>query len=159
MSSTNWDNIGITWSAEPVMRQHGDHATDRRTIGNAQIPVLSDLGKFRENVQSADEILLGIWDGTSARVQAQDVCRKMLEKGASVDTMREAVWNRILGVRTRVTVPKSYPLPDGKRYTGNDLAEYRKLYREAQIVTALAMGATVELADKIGDAASEHLTF
>lgn len=159
MSSTNWDNIGITWSAEPVMRQHGDHATDRRTIGNAQIPVLLDLAKFRENVQNADEILLGIWDGTSARVQAQDVCRKMLEKSASVETMREAVWNRILGVRIRVNVPKSYPLPDGKRYTGNDLTEYRKLYGAAQHALALQMGATVELADRIAEAATINLTF
>lgn len=133
MTARNWETLGIEWSEEPVQKQHGDHATDRSIIGQAQIPVLKNLSAFRENVPNADAILLGIWDGTSARVQAQDVSRRMLAKGAKTDDLREAIWNRLLGIRQRVAAPKTHPLPGGTRYEGDNLVEYRQQYAAALV--------------------------
>lgn len=157
--ATNWDEMGITWSVEPVKRQHGGHATDRAVLGDAQIPVLTDLDAFRYNVPEADKILLGVWDGTSVRVQAQDVSRRMLERGHGPDEIRAAVWNRVLGVRSAVRAPRTYPLPGGKRYEGNNLLEYREAFKAAAVAMALSMGATHELAERIGTAQSETVTF
>lgn len=132
-----WAAIGIEWSEETVKRQHGDHATDRVQLkGLAQIPVLKDVAAFRANVPGADEILLGIWDRTSVRVQAQDVCRRGLEKQMTRDALREAVWNRLIGVRRKMASgPKPIPLPGGKTYVGTDVVEFRQAYVAALVDT------------------------
>lgn len=149
MTARNWETLGIEWSAEDVQKQHGDHATDRSIIGKAQIPVLKDMAAFRANVPDADAILLGIWDGTSARVQAQDVSRRMLAKGATEDVLREAIWNRLLGIRQRTAVAKTFPLPGGKRYEGLNLVEYRQQYTAALVDQGVQSDLALTIANTI----------
>lgn len=149
MTARNWETLGIEWSEEPVQKQHGDHATDRSVIGQAQIPVLKDLAAFRANVPEADNILLGIWDGTSARVQAQDVSRRMLAKGATTEVLRDAIWNRLLGIRQRVAVVKTHPLPGNTRYEGDNLVEYRQQYAAALVDQGVQADLSLTIASTI----------
>ena len=131
---SKWDEMGIAWVTESVKKQFGAHATDRRELPHgAEMPLILDLGLFRENVPNADAILCGIWDGTSARVQAQDVARHNLPKGIHGEALREAVWNRLIGSRVRGPVVKTYPVPGGTRYTGSDLAEYQRMVAAALV--------------------------
>jgi hypothetical protein len=138
MSATerNWEEMGISWSEEDVSRQQGPHATDRRVIGKAQIPVVGDLGKFRAHF--GDEVVLGILDGTSIRVQAQDVSRTGIAKGLKVGEIRERMYLRLKGIRNRPlagetkTVVK-YPLPGGAFYTGSNVTEYQQQYVAALV--------------------------
>ena len=129
--SRNWEELGISWETETVRHQAGDHATDKVTLGEAQIAVVVDLDLFKAAV--GPETILKIMDGTSIRVMAQDVGRRMLKAGSkNVEAMREAVYNRILGQRNaggvRVKEVKVYPLPGGEKYTGTDLVEYQQAY-------------------------------
>ncbi|MGH7883414.1 MAG: hypothetical protein ACREN8_11025 [Candidatus Dormibacteraceae bacterium] len=131
----NWDDIGIEWEVEDVSKQHGDHATDRVIIGKAQMPITTDLAKFQAHF--GDACILGIMDGTSVRVMAQDVNRRMLQKGCKAPEIREAIYNRLKGVRnagTRTVTVKTvkvYSLPNGTTYDGTDLVEYQQLYVSA----------------------------
>lgn len=134
----NWADLGIEWSEEQVRRQNGDNASDKAALrGTAQIPVVKDLDKFVAHFGA--NCVLGIMDGTSVRVMAQDVNRRLLAKGADAESIREAVYNRLKGVRnaTIATVRevKVYMLPDGTQYKGSDLTEYK----------AAAMAALVDL--------------
>lgn len=151
MTTHNWENYGIRWDSEDVCRRADRNGASKVVIGQAQIPVLTNLEKFRANVTDADAILRGIWDGTSVRVQAQDVARHALDKGKKdADTMRELVWNRIIGIRTRTVSVKSYALP-GKteRYTGTNLMEYRQAYAAALVDGGVDAAMSTALASTI----------
>ncbi len=126
---------GITWNAEPVSKQHGDHATDRVIIGDAQIAIVTDLDAFTQEFGSA--CVLGIMDGTSVRVMCQDVSRRMLAKNAKPDEIRAAIINRLRGIRNAgartTTVKTVYTLPNGTTYDGTNITEYRQLYVAALV--------------------------
>jgi hypothetical protein len=145
--SHNWDDYGITWSEETVKRQNGDNATDKAAIrGTAQIPVVNDLDKFVAHFGAS--VVLGIMDGTSIRVMAQDVNRRMLAKGSNVEAIREAVYNRLRGVRNAgvptVKTVKVYILPGGAEWKGTDLTEYKA----ATIAALVDLGVPVETAQQ-----------
>lgn len=150
MSATerNWEDMGISWSEEDVSRQQGPHATDRVVIGKAQIPVVSDLDKFRTHF--GDSVVLGILDGTSIRVQAQDVSRTGIAKGLKVSEIRERMYLRLKGIRNRplageVKTVVKYPLPGGAFYTGTDLVEYQQQY----VAALVDLGTPAEVARTI----------
>jgi hypothetical protein len=141
MSATrDWTAIGIEWNAEKVSKQQGDHATDRVVItGDAQMPVVQDLDKFR--AEFGDGAILGIFNGTSIRVMAQDVNRRLLTAGKDAETIKEAIYNRLKGVRNAatatvrtVTVTVTVrDLPDGTTYDGIDFVEYQQAYLAALV--------------------------
>lgn len=144
-ATRNWDDLGIEWSEESVAKQSGPNATSRVAFAKmAQIPTVKDLGKLREHV--SDEIILSWVNGTSARVQAQDVNRRELAKGTGVVEIRELVWARLTAVRVRGTgkapVAPVHNYPDGTTYTGTDEVEYRSTlmakYVDAGVEPALA---------------------
>lgn len=133
----DWSSRGISWVEEDVSKQHGDHATDRVVIGKAVIPVVSDLTLFVAEYSEA--CVLGIMDGTSIRVMAQDVNRSGIAKKLSTDEIKSRIDARLRGIRNRpvggVTVVevKIYMLPNGQRFTGTTVTEYQAEYMAALI--------------------------
>jgi len=145
---TEWATIGIEWELSPVREEisKGQY----RELGNAHIPRVTDLATFRANVPEADAIILATLNSgrNSWRVQAQDVCRRALEKGvkAPAEEFQTAVWNRIKGLRNSpVASPKAHTLPNGDKYVGTDIAAYRAEYSKAMEL----MGAPADLAAAI----------
>ena len=140
---------GIEWVEETVQKQHGDHATDRAVLnGKAQIPVVRDLTAFVAEFSEA--AVLGSLDGTSIRVMAQDVNRRLLAKGEKPDTIRAAIINRLRGIRNAgsrgAKVVTKYALPDGTFYTGSDLVEYQQAY----VAALVDLGTPADVARQIG---------
>lgn len=136
MESINWADRGISWTQEDVSKQHGDHATDRVVIGQAQIPVVNDLDKFRK--EYGDACVLGILDGTSIRVMAQDVNRSGLTKGLKAEEIRQRIDARLRGIRNRPLAGATktvvvYMLPNGQRYNGTSLVEFQQAYLAALV--------------------------
>ncbi len=134
-TNIDWSARGISWSEEIVREQPGEHATDRRTLGTAQICVVTDLPKF--TAEYGEACVLSIMDGTSVRVMSQDVSRTGLRKRLSADDIRARVDARLRGMRNRptastVTVTR-YPLPGGTFYIGTDVTEYRAAYTAALV--------------------------
>ena len=132
----DWNSIGIDWTQEPVSKQAGDHATDRKVIGDAEMPIVKDLTAFI--AEFGEDCVLGIMDGTSLRVMAQDVNRRLIPKGDKGETIREAIYNRLRGVRNAsrggvVKEVKVYTLPDGTVYKGTDVTEYQQAYMAALV--------------------------
>lgn len=155
MNARDWNALGIEWIQEPVSKQAGDHATDRQVIGNAEMPIVKDLTKFIEGF--GEGVVLGIMDGTSLRVMAQDVNRRLLPKGDRGEVIREAIYNRLRGVRntgtrTPVTVTvKVYSLPpmsDGtpQTYKGTDLIEYQQAYLAALVDNGIEVAVAQQIA-------------
>lgn len=148
--SRNWEELGIEWIEETVSKQAGDHATDRAVIGKAQMPIVRDLPKFVGHF--GDGCVLGIMDGTSVRVMAQDVNRRGIQKGMKPEAIREAIYNRLIGVRNapRATVRtvevKIHNLPNGTTYSGTDLVEYRQLYLSALVDAGVAVSVAQQIA-------------
>lgn len=133
-------HYGLVWSTESVNREpDGNGSTKIEATADAQILAIADLDRFRANFPNADEILLGIANGTSLRVTAQDVNRRNPKKDRT--WRRTAVVNRLqgirnAGVRTVVTkvvekIVKVATLPNGETYTGSDEIEYQQLYLAA----------------------------
>jgi hypothetical protein len=150
MENRNWEEIGISWIMEDVSKQAGDHATDRVIIGKAEMPVVEDLEKFVSHFGAS--CVLGILDGTSVRVMAQDVNRRMLQKGGKGEAIREAIYNRLAGVRnagTRTVTVKTvivHALPDGTTYAGTDLVEYQQLYVGALVSAGVDNATAIAIA-------------
>lgn len=147
----NWAERGITWSLEDVSKQHGDHATDRQVMSQkAQIPVVTDLEKFV--AEYGFGCVLGIMDGTSIRVMAQDVNRSGIAKGLKAAEIQSRIDARLRGIRNRpvggavVKEVKVYMLPNGQRYTGTDLAEYQSLYTAALVDAGIDASVALTLA-------------
>jgi hypothetical protein len=135
MSTIDWAARGIVWMEEEVSEQAGDHATDRRVLGKAQMPVVKDLSAFV--AEYGEAAVLGSLDGTSIRVMAQDVNRTGLRKRLSSDDIRLRIDGRLRGIRTRgVATPKEvkvYPLPGGQEYKGTNEVEYQQAYIAALV--------------------------
>lgn len=134
-NSIDWTSRGIIWVEEPVSEQAGDHATDRRVLGNAQMPVVKDLSAFV--AEYGEAAVLGSLDGTSIRVMAQDVNRTGLRKRLGADEIRLRIDGRLRGIRSRsvasVKEVTKYPLPGGTFYTGTDNTEYQASYMAALV--------------------------
>lgn len=136
MSNINWADRGISWSQEDVSKQHGDHATDRVVIGKAQIPVVTDLAKF--TAEYGEACVLGILDGTSLRVMAQDVNRSGLAKQLKAEEIQQRIDARLRGIRNRPLAGATktvvvYMLPNGERYNGTSLVEFQQAYLSALV--------------------------
>lgn len=137
MTSINWADRGINWATEDVSKQYGDHASDKQVIGKAQIPVVVDLELFR--AEYGDACVLGILDGTSIRVMAQDVNRTGIAKGMRAEEIRQRIDARLRGIRNRpvgsvVVVTKLvYMLPNGEKFTGATLVEFQAEYMAALV--------------------------
>ena len=132
----DWALRGISWVTEDVSKQHGDHATDRVVLGKAQIPVVADLDAFRK--EYGDSCILGILDGTSIRVMAQDVNRSGLAKKLPADEIKQRIDARLRGVRNRslggvVKEVAVYLLPNGEKWTGTDETAYQAEYMAALV--------------------------
>lgn len=132
----DWTARGISWAEEDVSKQHGDHATDRVVIGKAQIPVVQDLAKF--TAEYGEPCVLGILDGTSIRVMAQDVNRSGLAKGLKVEEIRQRIDARLRGVRNRPLAGPTktvlvYMLPNGEKFAGTTLVEFQQQYLAALV--------------------------
>lgn len=134
-NNIDWAARGIKWIEEVVSEQAGSHATDRRELGKAQMPVVTDLQLFVK--EYGEQCVLGSLDGTSIRVMAQDVNRSGLRKGVSADEIKSRIDARLRGVRSRTFATTKevikYPLPGGKFYSGTDLAEYQAEYTAALV--------------------------
>lgn len=143
----DWASYGIAWVQEPVSKQMGDHATDKRIIGTAEMPIVEDLTKFVAHF--GESVVLGIMDGTSVRVMAQDVNRRLIQKGQKGEAIRDAIYNRLMGTRNAsrgsVTVTV-YKLPDGTEYKGTNEVEYQQAYTAALV----DMGTPADIAMQIG---------
>lgn len=135
MTEINWEERGIVWIEEEVSEQAGDHATDRRTLGKAQIPVVKGLEAFVK--EYGEGAVLGSLDGTSIRVMAQDVNRTGLRKRLSKDEIRLRIDGRLRGIRARgvpsVKEVAVYVLPNGERFTGTSETDYQAAYMAALV--------------------------
>jgi len=135
--SRNDSEMGITWSMEDVSERISTNASDKRTLGQCPILIPTDLEKFR--AEFGDEVILGIFNGTSIRVMCQDVGRRGLKNRDSVEKMKEACINRLRGVRNsraatvKTVEVKVYTLPNGETYKGTNLEEYQGLYMAALV--------------------------
>lgn len=155
--SRNWNEMGLAWATENVSENVSTtNSSQKRVVGQAQIAIVEDLDKFRAHF--TDAVMLGIFDGTSVRVTSQNVCRPMLNKGKpSVDDLREAVYNRLKGIRVSVrSVTKSYVvvimLPNGETYEGESEEGFQRAYVEA----AVDMGITTEIPELLVKASTVY---
>lgn len=130
----NWADYGIAWLEEEVAKRT-DGNTKVIINGAAQIPQVIDVQKALDHF--GNEAIAGALNGTSWRVAAQDVNRRMLPGKPSVDVLRQAVYNRLLGIRNAASVVtktvKVYTLPNGTSYTGSDLLEYQQAFIAAMV--------------------------
>lgn len=146
----DWAARGITWAEEPVSKVFGENnQSDKRVIGNAQIPVVVDLELFRK--EYGDACVLGILDGTSIRVMAQDVNRSGIAKGLNTEQLRERVDARLRGVRNRPLGGTTkevlvYLLPNNTKFTGSSLVEYQAQYGAALIDAGVDSAVAMTLA-------------
>lgn len=145
-----WADRGITWAAgEEVSKRYGPNDSDKRVLGTAQIPVVTDLDKFRKAY--GDACVLGIMDGTSLRVMAQDVNRSGLVKGLSAEEIRSRIHLRLKGIRNssvatvKTVTVKVYALPGGGQYAGTDLVEYQQAY----VAALVDLGTPAEVATTV----------
>jgi hypothetical protein len=155
-------HYGLVWLVETVNTEPDDTGSVKVIASdNAQILSIADYDNFTANFPRAKDILLGIANGTSLRVMAQDVNRRNPKK--SVEERRTAIVNRLAGVRNAgartvvtkivekiVTVRKA-PLPGGTFYEGENEVEYRAAYIAALVdqgvpaATATTIANTVNL--------------
>lgn len=143
---------GIVWTSEEVSEQHGEHATDRVVVcSDAQIPNVSDLGKFR--AAFGDAPVLSAINGTSIRVTAQRINRKHAKRSAT--ERREMILNAIKGLRNAATattvVVYRFPRMDGEglvEYSGNSEAELVAALVDAEWPAEMAMKAARSILTK-----------
>jgi len=148
----DWNSYGITWLSENVSKTEG--STKVQLNGTAQIPSVTDLDKVIDHF--GVECVTGSLNGTSWRVMAQDVCRRMLKVGKhDVDEMQEAVYNRLRGVRnaavggTKTIEVKVYALPNGASYSGTSLIEYQQAFVAAMFDCGVANDVAIAMAQKL----------
>lgn len=134
MSAQNFDaaEMGITWESSPVSKRIGPNNSDiREWRADAQVPVVTDLDKARAFF--GDSVVLFGINGTSWRVQAQDVARR-LPANTPVVELQKAVIARLQGMRTRTTTVREivrYPRLDNPavlvEMTGNAASDLAAL--------------------------------
>lgn len=146
----DWAALGIEWETESVSKQFGDHATDRKVVGNAQLPRIIDLDKARA---AGISILAWINSSNSMRVRAQAIARAT--KDRTPEVLREAVFAALLSSRARAaagvrveTIIKR-PMPDGTMYDGDDEVEFRQLYAAALIDQGVEASVALSIANSI----------
>lgn len=133
---------GMVWNTETVNTAPGGNGANKTiATSDAQILSIVDIEKFRASYPHADDVLLGIANGTSLRVMAQDVNRR--NPKLSAEKRRELILNRLAGVRnagvrTVVTVEKIVTktvraLPNGTTYDGDNETEFRAAYMAAMV--------------------------
>lgn len=148
----DWTTRGISWVAEDVSKQHGAHATDRVIIGKAQIPQVVDLDMFRK--EYGDACILGILDGTSIRVMAQDVSRSGIAKKFTPDEIRSRIDARLRGIRNRTAASvvvkevRVHTLPNGVAFTGTTEVEFQQEYAAALIDAGVPSDVALTLAQQ-----------
>lgn len=145
----DWNALGIEWSEEEVAKQAGDNRSDRVTFNKkAQIPIPKDLEKIRKWL--TDEQILSQLNGQGWRVPAQDVNRRMLERGETADAIRLAVYNRLRGTRNAgIRVEKVIrTLPNGVKWEGTDEASFRGLVAATYIDLGIPADTAKDLAAK-----------
>lgn len=155
----DWAAMGITWQSRPVHRHPDGNKATQVHIGDAQLPIMADLEKFRAHF--GDTRVADFINGTALTVRAQDVNRTALEKrnGVTVEQLREAVYARLMGARgssvRTVEVVRTVTvamLPGGGTYDGTDEVEYQQAYAAALVdggmdsATAMAVARTMKLA-------------
>lgn len=141
---TNADNELVM-----VHRRAGPNASDKKPLGPGISIRPTDVVKFVETHATGADNIIGALDGTSWQVKADDVCRDFYEDGGKVpdglDMLADRIWARVQGIRgTRG--PRTHALPDGTRYAGNDLTEFRQAY----IAALVDQGVSAEIAQAIG---------
>lgn len=139
----NWEDTGISWLEEKVSTKAGN--TKVEVSGTAQIPQVDDVQKALEHF--GEEAFKGGLNGTSWRVAAQDVNRRLLPTKPTVEQLREAVYNRLKGIRNaavgvRTVTVKVYTLADGTSF----VPDANKSTQENTV--ALQAAATAALVDK-----------
>ena len=150
-------HYGVSWSTETVNREPDGNASAKITAtDNAQILAISDVTNFSANFPNADEILLGIVNGTSLRVMSQDVSRRNPKKSRA--ELRTMILNRLqgvrnAGVRTVVTkivekIVKVHSLPDGSTYAGDNETEFQAAYLAALVDMGLDPAKAREIATR-----------
>lgn len=129
----NAEDLGIRWESSPVQKRIGPNGSDMREWrSDAQIPVVVDLDKARKGF--TDDVVLSGINGTSWRVQAQDVARR-LPANTPVAELQAAVIARLQGMRrspgSRVREIVRYPRLDNPtvlvEMTGNPAADLAAL--------------------------------
>lgn len=148
MNANDWAERGVTFVKDEVARRAGPNATDRRTVGDATIAVISDLDKFR--AAYGDEYLLHMSNGTSLRVTCQRMWRDNVKMAESEFFLRlDGVFRRVrvAGTSGKTTVIEvtRHDLPDGTAYEGTDEIEYRQLY----VMQMVDLGVEVSVAQGI----------
>lgn len=154
--------FGLSWNVETVNTEPDKTGSVKVVASDdAQILTIVDCDNFTANFPNAKEILLGIANGTSLRVMAQDVNRRNPSK--SVEYRRTAIVNRLQGVRnsgvrsvvtkivTKEVIVRKAPLPGGGFYEGENEVEYQQAYVAAlvdqgvPVATAKSIATTVKL--------------
>jgi hypothetical protein len=169
-TTRDWAALGIVWLALEVARQgSGNNRSDRRVIGVAQIPQVTDVDKAIAAGLGA-AIMAGV-NGTSWRVTAQDVGRSYLENvprtERSDEDLRERVFARLKGMRnaalggTRTVLV--YILPNGQEWRGTEGDDYEMAHAAAlveggvdeDVATGLAARAAILVRQKLGELPTE----
>lgn len=162
-AARDWAAIGIGWHEEKVARRQASGTTAKAEItGTAQIPFVTNvdlaLGHF------GGERLCAALDAQGWRVPAQDVNRAQLPNKPSVEALREAVYNRLMGIRnaprtTQVVVEKIvtvetkiYTLADGTTFkpdASKGGAENLISYQQAAMAALVDVGVPSAAAQNI----------
>lgn len=151
-------HFGLAWLTETVNREPDSTGSVKVVASDdAQILTIVDYDAFTANFPNAKEILLGIANGQSLRVMAQDVNRRNPTKSKA--ERRTAILNRLAGVRNagvRTVVTKivekivtvtRHALPGGAFYEGNDEVEFKAAY----IVALVDQGVPTAMARQIAE--------
>lgn len=117
----NPQQYGFEWVEDEVSTGTGP---DKVSLGTAPVLVIVDPVAFEQHFPGR---IVGMLDGSSARVISQRVTRNAKEKDRSLKSadLKPRVLNAILGVRAKAvaTVQKVYVLPDDT--TTTDVAVFK----------------------------------
>lgn len=149
---TNWESMGIAWKTEKVSKGSGNSKVE--IAGDAQIPEATDLTKVIAHFGA--EAVLGSVNGTSWRVSAQDVNRRMLPGKPSVEALRTAVYNRLRSIKNasvvRTVEVKVYALADGSAFKPDaDVSDDQNLiaYKQAALAAYIDAGVPNQVAQNL----------
>lgn len=141
-------DLGILWTTDEVAKGTGPSKVV--VCDYAQIPVIVDVEKFR--AAFGDDFILASMDGSSLRVQAQAVARRMAKDEPAAQ--RQAVLNLIRGTRNvrkgvREIVVREFIVPSAEDFS--DVTPVRA-QTEAELAAAIVdAGWTSEQALKMAN--------
>lgn len=149
MNDRNWQEMGIVWLTEKVAKRDGNTKVEMH--GDAYIPQVVDVSAAVEHF--GNDCIAGALNGTSWRVAAQDVNRRLKAAGQSEDAIKDAIYNRIKGIRnTAVGGSRTvvvYKLPNGTSYSGTDLVEYQQAFIAALVDLGVDNATTIAKAQAL----------